>query len=123
MITAVGNIARNNEEPLSRGFRVLADDNFHFMDEDERTCLGEFSTYEEALAVAQRAVEAFFEGKGEKQADEIYDDYISFGDDPFIVPFGGAERPDTPFSAWDYAKGYAERIAQAHPPGDKPPGV
>src|SRR5579862_8944815 len=79
-------IMPKNKETLIRGFRVLVDDNFHFMDEDERTHLGDFSTYDEAVAVAQRVVESFFEGKGGKSARELYDDYTSFGDDPFIIP-------------------------------------
>lgn len=105
---------------LTRGYRVLVDDNFHFMKEDERWCLGEFSTYEEALKAARKLVEEFFrDTKTGQTAEELYDGYTNFGDDPFIVPFGGAKQPVSLFSAWDYAKHLAnelEKNSGAAPP-------
>jgi len=96
---------------LKQGYKVEVDDNFHFMDEDERWCLGEFATYEEALAAAKRMVEEFFGDDivGET-AEELFEGYTMMGDDPFIVPFAGASVPKSHFSAWDYAKEYAEHL-------------
>jgi hypothetical protein len=95
----------SDKENLPRGYRVYVDDNFHYMDEDERYCLGEFSTYAESLLAARNIVDAFFhEAKPGQTADELYNGYISFGEDPFIVAFGDAEQPDSHFSAWSYAK-------------------
>jgi len=100
------------EQTMERGYRVEVDDNFHYMDEDERWCLGAFATYEEALVAAKQLVEQFFaEAKIGKTAEELYDGYVAMGDDPFIVPFGGAPQPKERFSAWNYAKKYAERLA------------
>lgn len=89
------------------GYRVMVDDNFDFMDDDERYCAGSFASYSEAVAAARRIVEKEFQNEdGTRKTgtpEELYDQYTSFGDDPFIVPFGGA--PQMPrFSAWDYAK-------------------
>ena len=103
----------HGKEPLLRGYRVLVDDNFHFMDEDERDCLGEFGTYEEALDAAKKIVEASVAESAGTDARDLYQTYTSFGEDPFIVPFGGAAPPESRFSAWDYAKTCAERLASA----------
>ena len=89
------------------GYKVMVDDNFFYMDEDERYCAGVFATHEEAVAAAKRIVEAFFESEGETRKagtpEALYDEYTSFGKDPFIVAVGGA--PAMPlFSAWNYAR-------------------
>lgn len=102
------------EPELTKGFQVQVDDNFHFMREDERWVLGNFITYEEALTAAKQLVENFFEdADAQSSADELYEGFVAMGDDPFIVPFGGATLPKEHFSAWGYAKNYAERIAAA----------
>jgi hypothetical protein len=36
-------------------------------------------------------------------ADQLYDMYTSFGEDPFIVCLNSTDEPVS-FSAWDYAK-------------------
>jgi hypothetical protein len=46
--------------PLERGYRVIVDDNFHFMDKDERWSLGDFATYDEALEAAKKSGQGFF---------------------------------------------------------------
>lgn len=98
---------------LTRGYRVLVDDNFHFMKEEERWCLGEFATYEEALIAARKLVEDFFsDAEPGQSAEELYDGYTGFGDDPFIVVFGGADQPAHMFSAWDYAKHLASELGK-----------
>jgi len=108
------------ETNMARGYRVYVDDNFHFMDEDERWCLGEFSSYEDALVAARKIVEDFFsDAKPGQTAEELYDGYTGFGDDPFIVAFGGADQPASLFSAWGYAKhlaGELERKLGVPPP-------
>lgn len=101
------------DEKLTRGYRVLVDDNFHLMDEDEQWCLGEFPNYEEALSAARSLVEDFFrDAKPGQTAEELYDGYTSFGDDPFVVAFGGAEQPASPFSAWSFAKHLANEFTK-----------
>jgi hypothetical protein len=84
--------------------KVMVDDNFHYMEEDERAELGTFATAEEAVAACRRQVLAFLleNYKPGMTATELHDYYTSFGDDPFVVaPPGAAE---VKFSAWDYAR-------------------
>ena len=105
---------------LKQGYKVEVDDNFHFMDEDERWCLGEFATYEEAIAAAKKMVDDFFEDSKGTPAEESYEGFTMMGDDPFIVAFGGAPCPENHFSAWDYALEVANRVATERPnnPGE-----
>lgn len=82
---------------------VYVDDNFHYMDEDERYCLGTFETLDAAVAACQKIVDEFLQDNPAKTADDLYDQYTSFGEDPWIK--GPSPAPDTPpFSAWDYAR-------------------
>ena len=89
-------------------FKVLVDDNYHYMDESERYAAGEFATLAEAIAVAQKIVDdyllsAYHPGMTE---DELGASYTMFGDDPFIV---SEEVSGVPFSARDYAR---RRVAE-----------
>jgi hypothetical protein len=94
-------------------YKVMVDDNFHYMEEDERDEVGTFSTIEEAIAACKQIVDNSLRhlAKGKTYTpDELYDYYTSFGSDPFIValdPKGG--RPS--FSAWNYAKERSQIIA------------
>ena len=99
--------------PAPGRYKVMVDDNFHYMEEDERYELATFSTIEDAIAACKRIVDddlcKFAKGKN-YTPDELYDYYTSFGSDPFIValdPKGG--RPS--FSAWNYAKERSQIIA------------
>ncbi len=74
-------------------YKVFVDDNFHYMDEEERYCAGEFDSYEEALAAAKSIVERSVAHEGS------FEKYLMFGEDPFIVP-----SPEERFSARDYAR-------------------
>ena len=85
-------------------YRVMIDDNFDYMNEDERH---EHSTYEhasQALAACRRIVDQDLLGayKQGMTAGELDDAYTSFGRDPFVVAVEGGDRID--FSAWGYAK-------------------
>ena len=82
---------------------VYVDDNFHYMDEDERYCLGTFETLDAAVAACRDIVDRFLQDNPAKTADDLYDQYTSFGEDPWIK--GPSPAPDPPpFSAWDYAR-------------------
>lgn len=83
-------------------YRVLVDDNFHFMDESERDEGRIYQAAEEALSAARQIVDdslrhLFRSGYTPK---ELYDDYKSFGDDPFIT----TDDKSYSFSAWNYAE-------------------
>ena len=82
---------------------VYVDDNFHFMDEDERYSLEVFENYDAAVAACKKIVDRFLQNTAAKSADELYDLFSSAGEDPWIkgpVPDTGAQQ----FSAFDYAR-------------------
>jgi hypothetical protein len=85
-------------------YKVLIDDNFHYMDEDERHEHATFPTAEEAVAACRRLVDAWLvrNHKPSVTATELYEQYRSFGEDPFVVSPPGGE--DVKFSAWGYAR-------------------
>jgi hypothetical protein len=86
-------------------YKVLVDDNFHYMDEEERYEHGVFATEEEAVAACKRIVDVDLESwaKPGTTEQELYEMYMMFGEDPYIVPLDGA-RTSAGFSAWDYAR-------------------
>ena len=91
-------------------YRVLVDDNFHYMDEDERYEHGTYPTLEAATAAAQAIVDDFLLASRQPgmSAGELFDMYTAFGEDPFII------TPDQQgrvlFSAWDYARRRCEEL-------------
>ena len=87
------------------GYRVIGADNAHYMDAAEHSDEGDFATYQAAVAVCREIVERSlaWHYKPGMTADELYDYYTSFGDDPFVVAVGGAPLGER-FSAWTYAK-------------------
>jgi len=89
-------------------YRVLVDDNFHYMDESERYELGKFKTLEAAVAACKRIVDEFLISnyRPDMTAAELYEQYAFCGEDPFIVYTG---QETVPFSARDYA---SERVKQ-----------
>jgi hypothetical protein len=91
-------------------YKVMVDDNFHYMEEDERSEHGTFPTAAEALEACRRLVDEALLAQytdGEK-ADQLFERYKSFGDDLFVVAFGGA--PKAEFLAWTCARQRAEEL-------------
>jgi hypothetical protein len=88
---------------------VKVDDNFHYMDEDERYELATFATLDEALAACRKLVDDWLADnhKPGMTAAQLYELYCGFGEDPFIV---APNEPSlgVPFSARDYVR---ERVA------------
>jgi hypothetical protein len=82
-------------------FEIFVDDNFHYMDEEHRYSEGKYPSYEEALAKAKAIVEEALQHchQAGMTSRELYESYVGFGEDPFIIPVG-----DPPFSAWEYAR-------------------
>jgi len=91
-------------------YKLMIDDNFHYMDGDERSDHGTFSTAEEVLDACRRLVDESLltEYKDGETAEELYERYTSFGDDPSVVALGGA--PKVEFSAWNYARQRAREL-------------
>jgi hypothetical protein len=83
-------------------YLVYVDDNFHYGDESERYKLGEFETREEALVACKQIVDDYFKEleKGKYSYKELWDGYVLYGEDPFII----GDNPEERFSAWEYAK-------------------
>jgi hypothetical protein len=88
--------------PLS--YKVMVDDNFHYMDVDERREHGSYWTLDEAISACAALVdrslaESYRPGM---TVAELLAQYAAFGDDPFIVAPPGTAK-GVPFSARDYA--------------------
>jgi hypothetical protein len=89
-------------------YTVLVNDNSHYMDDSQRYELGSFETLDEAIAACKKVVdECFGENSPRMTPGELYKQYTTFGEDPFIVSEGG---PSVAFSAWEYAKERCEEI-------------
>ena len=86
-------------------YKVMVDDNFHYQDPGERREHGTFASLEEAIAACRAIVDrSLSEGyRAGISAKALYEGYVSFGDDPFIVVVGGTDT-NANFSAWRYAK-------------------
>ena len=91
------------------GYTVYVDDNFHYMDEDERYVAGTFATYEEALAKAEsmlrRDLDEHLARGGARE--EWFSSYHMFGEDPWISPTPEGEPR---FSARDYVATLAREM-------------
>ena len=96
-------------------YRVLVDDNFHYMDEGHRRVLGDFDTYAEAFAACREIVDRFrrHEYVPGMPASALYFRYMMFGRDPFLM--SGADGADARpgFSAWDYARQRCSELCDA----------
>ena len=95
-------------------YKVMIDDNFHYMEEDERWEFGTFATAQRALAACRMLVDASLVGayKAGMTAADLFDRYTSFGDEPFIVVLPGAP-PAVKFSARAYASERATALCGA----------
>jgi hypothetical protein len=96
--------------PIPRGpdltrYKVLVDDNFHYMDVEARFEHGRFDTAEEAITACRNIVDTVLHDnyRPGMSAAELYHRYTLFGEDPFIIVLE-ASTPPAPFSSWDYAR-------------------
>jgi hypothetical protein len=96
-------------------YRVAVDDNFHYMESDARWEKGTYETVEEALAVCRGIVDHSLAENYEPgvSAEALYEHYVSFGDDPFIVVLDGVDDRAN-FSAWSYAKERCRAMCEHH---------
>lgn len=92
---------------------VYVDDNFHYMDADERYRLGSFDSYEASVEACQKIVDDFLEANPATSADQLFESFAAFGEDPWIE--GEPPSPEqSRFSAWDYAKRRCREIHRQH---------
>jgi hypothetical protein len=98
------------------GYKVLIDDNFHYMDENERIEHGVFATADEAVAACKQIVDECLEPMVQPgmTATALYEQYVNFGDDPFVMAIDLGDARVT-FSAWEYAKERCEAIIAGLP--------
>ena len=91
--------------------RVLINDNAHYMDETERSNDGVFANADEAIAACKAIVDDELNTmwKPGTTANELYELYIAFGPDPFVVPLNPKD-PEVEFSAWRYAKEQCQEL-------------
>ena len=95
-------------------YQIFIDDNFHYMDEDERIAGDVYATAEDAIAAAKKIVDKSLRHEYRHHpglsAEELWDYYTDFGDDPFIR--SDPHDPDSRFSAWNYAEDRAKEIVK-----------
>jgi hypothetical protein len=86
---------------IMQKYKVIVDDNFHFMDESESYGSGVFDTYEEAVAKCKEIIDEFLESakKPDENAEQLYSTFVMYGETPHIH---GEKLGD--FSATVYAK-------------------
>ena len=89
-------------------YKVYVDDNSHYQDESERYLAGEYDTIQEAVSAARKIVDDFLQEEFHNgmTAEELYNKYINFGSDPFIM----LSEKEPLFSAWTYAKEKCKNI-------------
>jgi hypothetical protein len=87
-------------------YKGYVDDVFHYMDERARYDHGSFRTADEAIAACRRIVGSDLADYAKQNsgitAAQLYELYVMFAHDPFIVPTEGAELPE--FHARQYAR-------------------
>jgi len=95
------------------GYRVMVDDNFHYMDPDERYQLAVCDTEEEARALCIGRLEADLRALAAdcSTPSELVQQWMSFGEDPFVVATDGS--PGIDWSARDHVREHAARVLAA----------
>jgi hypothetical protein len=103
-------------------YKVLIDDNFHYMDEDHRYEHGVFETADEAVAACKLIVDGCLTRmlKPDMTAAALYELYVTFGEDPYVMLVDRTDARVT-FSAWDYAKERCEVFTTSQPEIEAPP--
>jgi hypothetical protein len=97
-------------------YTVYVDDNYHFMDEEERYTLGVFDTEEEAVQAAKGLIDEFLHQTycPGTSAKNLFEAYCGFGDDPWILL--------SAFHAWDYARERCAEICSGNVDGNDQEG-
>jgi len=82
---------------MSEKYEVHIDDNFHYMDKDQRISIGSYDSLEEAIEKCREIVISSLNDFYEKgiTPEKLSAQWSMFGEDPFIIGAGGS----VPFSA------------------------
>ena len=72
---------------MLNSYQVFIADNFHYQDETKSYRLDEFDSFDDAVYACKKIVDDFLQRnyKTGATADELYQNYTNFGEDPFIV--------------------------------------
>ena len=89
-------------------YEVYVDDNYYYLDEDERYRAGEFDTLEEAITEAKRIIDEFLLSTYKKHpgcsAEDLFKEYTKYGVDPWILP------NYSKYNSWEYAEKRSKEI-------------
>src|SRR3972149_10058061 len=101
-------------------YKVLVDDNFHYMDESERYELGEFPTLAAAIEASRKIVDEYLLSayRPGMTTAALVTSYVLFGEDPYVVALG-PEASGVLFSARDYARRRCEELCRPSEGRDK----
>jgi len=99
--------------PIPSEYKVMVDENSHYMDEDERYTAGVFADCAGAIAKCRQIVDEFLAGQFQPgmPAHRLFELYKGFGEDPWISTSMG----DCKFSAWTYAEQRCKEICSPIP--------
>ncbi len=103
---------------------VMVDDLYHCMDEDARYEAGVSATADEALACCIRILRSDLKAMAADcpAVDSLYGQWMSWGEDPFIVTTDGS--PPVAWSSRQYVLAHgAEVIAAVHGAASPPDGA
>jgi hypothetical protein len=94
-------------------YKVLVNDNAHYMDITEVTEHGVFASAEEAVAACKNIVDDDLASmcRPGTSAAELYRLYLAWGPDPFAISMN-PDDPAVEFSAWGYAEQRCEYLAK-----------
>ena len=89
-------------------YTVFVAENSAYMEERMPGGIGDYATWDEAVAAARRVVERSLRElfAPPMDAEHLFRLYTTFGDDAYIVPAGETRA----FSAWDYARQRCQEI-------------
>ncbi|SFN44782.1 hypothetical protein SAMN05660284_01512 [Formivibrio citricus] len=97
-------------------YKLMVNDNYHYMDKDECYCDGTYASAEEALAKARKIVDDFLADSYAPgmTAGALFFQYKSFGEAPWLAQTG--DDPHVKFSAWEYAKQRCTELCGSNAP-------
>lgn len=93
-------------------YKVYVDENSHYKDSSHRYLKGYYVDCQAAINVCKKIVDDFLINAydGSKTGDQLWNEYSSWGEDPFIIVTVG--EGNCSFSAWDYAKNRIREIVE-----------
>ncbi len=103
-VTASLSTASDSSKAIKSGYKIYLEEDYWFQDDPELLSAGKviYETYEEALRECKRMIDDFLirNYKPGMTVDELYNLYLQFSDEPYIIPRGENNQ----FSHSKYAK-------------------